>query len=98
MLNPREIRENSSFIEEGLNRRGLKVNLDSLKNNSKKLKELEQERCKLQSEGNLIGKEVGNKIRAGSNPKSEEILSLRNKGNEIKKKVALLEEEEKKLS
>ena len=66
MLDPREIRENSSFIEEGLSRRGLKVDLNSLKSNSKRLKELEQKRSKLQEEANAIGKEVGKKIKAGN--------------------------------
>ncbi len=98
MLNPREIRENSSFIEEGLNRRGLAVNLNSLKSNSKKLKELELERSNLQAEGNRIGKEVGLKIRAGNKANSEAVVLLRNKGNEIKTQVGLIEEKEKALA
>ena len=55
MLDPREIRENTSFIEEGLNRRGLKVDLTSLRSHSKRLKELEQKRSKLQADANAIG-------------------------------------------
>ena len=97
MLNPREIRENSSFIEEGLNRRGLKVNLDLLKAHSKKLKELEQQRSNLQAEGNAVGKEVGKQIKAGKQPNGDEVALLRNKGNSIKTKVNLIEEEEKTL-
>ncbi len=97
MLNPREIRENSSFIEEGLNRRGLKVNLDLLKAHSKKLKELEQQRSNLQAEGNAVGKEVGKQIKAGKQPNGDEVALLRNKGNSIKTKVSLIEEEEKTL-
>ena len=38
------------------------INLDSLKNDANKLKEIENQRNKLQAEGNLIGKEVGEKI------------------------------------
>ncbi len=98
MLDLRQVVEVPTLIEEGLLRRGLKVDLTSLKNDGERLKKLQQLRSKLQSEGNSIGKEVGQKIRTGSEPNSKEISSLRNKGNEIKKKVALLEEEEKTLS
>ena len=98
MLDPREIRENSTFIEEGLSRRGLKVDLNSLTCNSKRLKELEQQRSKLQAEGNVIGKEVGKKIRMGFEPNSDAVVLLKNKGNQIKTEVNLLEEEEKTLA
>ena len=98
MLDPREIRENSTFIEEGLSRRGLKVDLTSLRSQSKRLKELEQQRSRLQAQGNAIGKEVGKKIRTGSEPNSDEVLLLKNKGNQIKTEVNLIEEEEKNLA
>ncbi len=98
MLDPREIRENATFIEEGLSRRGLKVNLNSLIGHSKRLKELEQKRSKLQAEGNAIGKEVGNKIRNGCEPKSDSVVLLKNKGTQIKLEVNLIEEEEKTLA
>ena len=98
MLDPREIRENSTFIEEGLSRRGLKVDLNSLRSQSKRLKELEQQRSRLQAQGNAIGKEVGKKIRTGSEPNSDEVLLLKNKGNQIKTEVNLIEEEEKNLA
>ena len=78
MLDPREIRENSTFLEEGLSRRGLKVDLTSLRSQSKRLKELEQQRSRLQAQGNAIGKEVGKKIRTGSEPNSDEVLLLKN--------------------
>lgn len=76
MLDPREIRENSTFIEEGLSRRGLEVDLNSLRSQSKKLKELEQQRSILQAQGNSIGKEVGKRIRTGSKSNSDEVLLL----------------------
>ncbi len=98
MLDPREIRENSSFIEKGLGRRGLKVDLTSLRNHSKRLKELENQRTKLQAEGNSIGKEVGVKIRTGCEPSSDEVMLLKNKGNQIKTEVSLIEEEERTLA
>ena len=62
MLDLRQVRENPTLIEKGLLRRGLRVDLTSLKNDCQKLKKLEQQRSELQSEGNIIGKEVGQKI------------------------------------
>ncbi len=98
MLDHRQVRENPTLIEKGLIRRGIKVDLTSLKLDSQKLNQIEQQRNQLQAEGNEVGKEVGKKIKDGINPNSEEITLLRNKGNEIKKKVNLLEEEEKELA
>ena len=61
-------------------------------------RKLEEERSGLQAEGNRIGKEVGQKIKGGADPKGEEVAELRQQGNAIKQKVAVLEEEEKHLS
>ncbi len=97
MLDQRQVRENPALIQEGLKRRGLKINLNSLKKQIELLKEIEQKRNQLQAEGNEIGKEVGKKIKSGCPQNSNEIVLLRNKGNEIKKKVNALEEEEKAL-
>ncbi|KGG16366.1 MULTISPECIES: serine--tRNA ligase [unclassified Prochlorococcus] len=98
MLDPREIRENTAFVEQGLSRRGLKVDLTSLKIASENLIQLEKQRSELQAEGNLIGKEVGQKIKSGEMANSDELSSLRKKGNEIKSKVSTLEEKEKALA
>ncbi len=75
MLDLRQVRENPTLIEEGLLRRGLTIDLTSLKEDSERLKEIEQQRNQLQSEGNLVGKEVGQKIRSGSEPNSKEVSS-----------------------
>ncbi len=98
MLDQRLIRENPTLIEEGLNRRGIKVDLKPLQLNSNELKNIEESRSKLQGKGNQIGREVGQKIKNGNDPQSNEIQILRKEGNEIKKKVALLEEKEKLIS
>ena len=76
-----------TLISERLNCRGMKVDLNPLQIESQKLKELEEERSNLQAKGKLIGKEVGQKIKAGNISSSEEIKSLRIKGNLIKQKV-----------
>ena len=98
VLDHRLIRENPTLIEEGLARRGMKLNFKTLQNDCKKLRDLEESRNKFQAEGNQIGKEVGNKIKNGINPQSEEIKALRLQGNLIKQKVSLLEEQEKEIS
>ena len=98
MLDQRLVRENPSLIAHGLERRGIKVNLEPLQSIAQRQKDFIEQRGTLQAEGNQIGKEVGKKIQKGVNPKSIEITELRQKGNEIKKKVAFLEEEEKKIT
>ena len=98
MLDQRLVRENPSLIVEGLKRRGVNLDLGLLKEDTDKLKELENNRNSLQAEGNTIGKEVGKRIKNGCNPNSNEIKLLRKKGNQIKQKVMLIEENEKSLS
>ena len=73
----------------------MEVDLTPLQQYCKKLKILEENRSNLQSKGNQIGKEVGNQIKNGADPKSKEIQSLRDQGNKIKKQVSVIEEEEK---
>ncbi len=98
MLDQRLIRENPTLIEEGLKRRGMKVDLSPLQINSNELRDIEESRSNLQAEGNRIGKEVGERIKNGIDPTSDELKELREEGNAIKKQVALLEEKEKLIS
>ena len=98
MIDLRLLRENPSLIEEGLKRRGIALDLRPLQKSSKKLKEIEEKRSQIQAKGNSIGKEVGLKIKRGVDPQSNEISLLRSEGNQIKKEVALLEDQEKQLA
>ncbi len=98
MLDQRLIRENPKLIADGLKNRGIEIDLEQLQLKSERLKDIEQQRNKLQAQGNSIGKEVGQKIREGVKPNSNEIDLLRSKGNKIKQKVAELEEVEKEIS
>ncbi len=97
MLDQRLIRENPNVVVTAMQRRGINIDINSLKLNSEKLKEIEALRNELQAKGNLIGKEVGLKIKSGLSPNSDEIISLREEGNSIKQKVVLLEEKERSL-
>ncbi len=92
------MRENPEKIALELERRGIKVDMAPIQKIALEQRNLEEQRSLLQAEGNLIGKEVGNLIKSGSNPQSDEISRLRTKGNQIKQKVTSLEEEEKNLS
>ena len=98
MIDQRLLRDNPNLIEEGLKSRGMDIDLGPLQKFCKDLKGLEEQRNKLQAEGNSIGKEVGEKLKKGFSQTSEEISNLRIKGNQIKKQVGVIEEEEKSIS
>lgn len=98
MLDQRLVRENPELIATQLGRRGLDVDLSSLQQIAQHQRDLEQERSTLQAEGNRIGKDVGQKIKAGADPKGAEVADLRQQGNTIKQKVSVLEDEEKQLA
>ena len=98
MIDQKLLRNNPGLIEQGLKSRGMNLDLAPLQQLSKDLKELEEKRNLLQAEGNSIGKQVGEKIKQGLNQSSESITSLRIKGNQIKKKVGIIEEEEKSIT
>ncbi len=98
MLDQRLVRENPLLISKGLKRRGKDVDLTPLKSDCQKLKDIEKNRNQLQAEGNIVGKEVGQKIRNGIKPDSKEIFLLREKGNKIKQKVIEIEEKEKQIA
>ena len=98
MLDQRLVRENPELIATQLGRRGLNVDLSPLQQIAQHQRDLEQERSTLQAEGNRIGKDVGQKIKAGADPKGAEVADLRQQGNTIKQKVSVLEDEEKQLA
>ena len=98
MLDQRLVRDNPDAITTELGRRGKAVDLTRLQVIAQQQRKLEEERSGLQAEGNRIGKEVGQKIKGGADPKGEEVAELRQQGNATKQKVAVLEEEEKHLS
>ncbi len=98
MIDHRLLREDPNLVSEGLKSRGLDIDLEPLQKSCKDLKLLEEKRNSLQAQGNSIGKEVGKKIKQGISQNSEVILNLRTKGNQIKKQVGLIEEEEKSIS
>ena len=97
MLDQRLLRTNPELIVSQLARRGMEVDLTGLQLIAQQERDLEQQRSELQAEGNRIGREVGQRIKAGAAPDSAEVQELRAEGNRVKQQVAVLEEEEKAL-
>ena len=98
MLDQRLVRDNPEVIASQLGRRGKAVDLTKLQLIAQQQRNLEEQRSGLQAEGNRIGKEVGLRIKSGADPKGDDVAALRQQGNAIKKKVSVLEDEEKQLS
>ena len=97
MLDQRLLRDNPELITSQLARRGLDVDLTAVQLIARQERDLEQQRSELQADGNRIGKQVGQLIKAGAAPDSGEVQQLREAGNRIKQQVAVLEDEEKSL-
>lgn len=97
MLDIKQIRENSEFVRDRLDRRGGDYDLSPILELDKQQRELQTTRSQLQARSNEIGKAIGQKIRKGGNPKTEEIKTLKEKGNQIKAQLAELEPQEKEL-
>lgn len=97
MLDIKQIRENSQLVQEKLNTRSGKYDIQPILDLSEKQRELEGKRNDLQARSNEIGKLVGQKIKSGISPQSEEILALKEEGNNIKTILSDLEPHEKEL-
>ena len=96
MLDIRQIRENPQTVQELLNRRG-EYDLQPILELDEKQRQLETERSQLQARSNQVGKQVGEKIKSGSDPKGAEVQALKEEGNQLKAKLSELEPEEKEL-
>ncbi len=96
VLDIRQIRENPKTVQELLNLRG-DYDLQPILELDEKQRQLETERSQLQARSNQVGKQVGEKIKSGSDPKGSEVQALKNEGNQIKAKLSELEPEEKEL-
>lgn len=97
MLDLKQIRENPELVREILARRGNEYEIQGLLTLDGQQRELETERSQLQARSNQIGKEVGQKIKAGSDPNGPEIAALKEEGNEIKAQLSELEPKERQL-
>ena len=98
MLDLKQIRQNPDQVAAALAKRGDYAQpLSELQTLDGKQRQLEGVRSQLQARSNEIGKAVGMKIRGGADPKGDEVKSLRDEGNQVKKDLAELEPKEKDL-
>ncbi len=97
VLDIKQIRENPQLIQERLNTRSGKYDIQPILQLDQQQRELEAARSQLQARSNEIGKIVGQKIKSGTNPQSPEIQSLRDEGNSIKTQLSELEPQEREL-
>ncbi len=97
MLDLKLIRENPNLVQEKLNRRNGDYDVSAIATLDQKSRALEVERSNLQARSNEIGKLVGQKIKAGTDPKGAEVQALRDEGNELKTQLQNLEPQEKEI-
>ncbi|MBD2664082.1 seryl-tRNA synthetase [Richelia sinica FACHB-800] len=95
MLDIKQIRENPQFVQERLNSRSGKYDIQPILELNQKQRELESTRNQLQARSNEIGKLVGQKVKSGVNPQDPEIQALKDEGNSIKAQLSGLEPQEK---
>jgi len=98
VLDIKLIRDNPQAIREQLARRGDSYDLTPLDALDRQRRELETERSQLQARSNEIGKAIGQKMKSGADPQSDEIQSLKLEGNQLKRQLAELEPQEKEIS
>ncbi len=97
MLDIKQIRENPQLVQERLNSRANKYDIQPISELDRQQRELEGKRNQLQARSNEIAGLIPIKIKAGSDPKGAEILALREEGKSIKEQLSLLEPQEKEL-
>jgi seryl-tRNA synthetase len=97
VLDIKQIRENPQLVQERLNSRGNKYDIQPISELDRQQRELEGKRNQLQARSNEIAGLIPIKIKAGSDPKGAEILASREEGKSIKEQLSSLEPQEKEL-
>ena len=97
MLDIKLIRENPDAVRDRLRQRGEGYDLAPILDLEQQRRELEVQRTELQTRSNEIGKTIGQNIKAGADPKGDEIAALRQEGNDLKQQLGELEPAEKDL-
>ncbi|WP_413162434.1 serine--tRNA ligase [Capilliphycus salinus ALCB114379] len=96
MLDIKQIRENPQAIQDRLKLRG-DYDLQPILDLDERRRELEKERIQLETRSNEIGKQVGEKIKGGSDPKGAEIQALKEEGQKLRESLGELEPKEKEI-
>ncbi|MEH2068009.1 MAG: serine--tRNA ligase [Nostoc sp.] len=97
MLDIKQIRENPQLVQERLNSRSGKYDIEPILQLDRQQRQLEGTRSQLQARSNEIGKIVGQKLKSGIDAQDPEIQALRDEGNSVKARLSELEPQEKDL-
>jgi seryl-tRNA synthetase len=97
VLELKRIRQEPEVVQELLNRRSSEYQIQEILNLSEAQRRLEGARSRLQARSNEISKEIGQKIKSGLAPNSEEIQTIKAESNKIKQELSELEPQEKDL-
>ncbi len=97
MLDIKQIRENPELVQQRLNTRGGNFDIQPILELDKQQRSIEATRNQLQARGNEIAALIPQKIKAGSNPSSTEIATLKEEGKSVKEQISSLEPQEKEI-
>lgn len=95
MLDLKLLRDQPDLVQQKLDRRNGKYSVAPIIELDRQSRELEQQRSALQAKSNEVGKQVGQKMKSGSQPNDPEIIALKQTGNQVKAALAELEPKEK---
>ncbi len=98
MLDLKRLRDQPDLIRQSLTHRNESIDLDSILALDAQQRHLQAQRSTLQADSNTIGKQVGDAIRQGADPKGSEVAALRDKGSALKDDIAQLEAQERDLT
>ncbi len=96
MLDIKLIRNQTATVQAALDKKG-PYNLQPLLELDAQQREIEKTRSELQAQSNETGKAVGEMMRSGADPNSDEIKVLREQGNAVKQQIGELEPKEREL-
>ncbi len=97
MLDLKYIRQEPEKVQELLNRRDSQYQIQEILDLNQKQRDLETTRSRLQARNNEISKEIGQKIKSGLSPESEEVKNIKAESNQIKQELNDLEPQEREL-
>lgn len=96
MIDLKLIRQQPEEVQRRLKLRG-DYDVQPILDLDQRQRDIETTRSQLQARSNEIGKTVGQKIKSGTDPKSSEIMDLREEGNQVKQQLGELEPQEREI-
>ncbi len=97
MLDLKLLREQTDFVRQSLANRQESIDIDGILSLDAQQRQMQMDRSARQAESNSVGKQVGEAIRQGADPKGPEVATLRARGTTLKDEIAQLESQEKEL-